>query len=173
MNLRKEFSKIYDKYIEKIYRFVFLKVSSPEVAEDLTSETFLRGWMAFREQRTKNNEQRTKIENPPAFLYQIARNLVVDYYREKGKFQIVSAQDYRIVDPRINLEEKANLSSDFEEVRAVLVSLKEEYQDVIIWHYLDELSIPEIARILDKSEGATRVMLHRALKALRTIINEA
>jgi len=170
MNLRKEFSKIYDKYIDKIYRFVFLKVSSPEVAEDLTSETFLKGWMAFREQRTKNNEQRTKIENPPAFLYQIARNLVVDYYREKGRTQIVSA-DYRIIDPRIDLEEKANLSSDFEEVRRALTNLKEDYQDVIIYRYLDELSVPEIAKVMQKSEGTVRVLLHRALAALRATMN--
>jgi len=171
MNLRKEFSKIYDKYIGKIYRFVFLKVNSTEVAEDLTSETFLRGWMAFREQRTKNSEQRTKIENPPAFLYQIARNLVIDHYREKGKTQIVPAEDYRIIDPRINLEESANLNSDFEQVRHALVNLKENYQDVIIYRYLDELSVPEIAKILEKSEGTVRVLLHRALKSLKNELN--
>jgi RNA polymerase sigma-70 factor (ECF subfamily) len=167
MNIKKEFSKIYDKYIDKIYRFVFLKVNSPEVAEDLTSETFLRGWMAYKQRETSNKQQATKIENPPAFLYQIARNLVVDYYREKGKAQIVSALDYRIIDPRINLEERANLNSDFEQVRHALVNLKEDYQDVIIYRYLDELSVPEIAKILEKSEGTVRVTLHRALKTLR------
>jgi len=161
MNLRKEFSKIYDKYIDKIYRFIFLKVNSPEVAEDLTSETFLRGWQTFRIQ---NSEFR--IQNPPAFLYQIARNLVVDYYREKGRAQVVSA-DYRIIDPRINLEEKANLNSELEEVRRALANLKDEYQDVIIYRYLDELSVPEIAKVMEKSEGTIRVLLHRALAALR------
>jgi len=161
MNLRKEFSKIYDKYIDKIYRFVFLKVSSPEVAEDLTSETFLRGWQTFRIQNSK-----FRIQNPPAFLYQIARNLVIDYYRQKGRAQVVSA-DYRIIDPRINLEEKANLSSDFEQVRDALANLKEDYQDVIIYRYLDELSVPEIAKVMQKSEGTVRVLLHRALAALR------
>jgi len=171
MNLRKEFSKIYDKYIEKIYRFVFLKVSSPEVAEDLTSETFLKGWLAFRQQATSNKQQATKIENPPAFLYQIARNLVIDHYREKGKAQIVPAEDYRIIDPRINLEERANLNSDFEQVRHALINLKEDYQDVIIYRYLDELSVPEIAKILEKSDGTVRVLLHRALVALRATIN--
>jgi RNA polymerase sigma-70 factor (ECF subfamily) len=165
MNLRKEFSKIYDKYIDKIYRFIFLKVNSPEVAEDLTSETFLRGWQAYKTQNSKLKAQ-NKIENPPAFLYQIARNLVVDYYREKGRAQVVSA-DYRIIDPRINLEEKANLNSELEEVRRALANLKDEYQDVIIYRYLDELSVPEITKIMGKSEGTIRVLLHRALAALR------
>jgi len=171
MNLRKEFSKIYDKYIEKIYRFVFLKVSSPEVAEDLTSETFLKGWMAFKQRETSNKQQATKIENPPAFLYQIARNLVIDHYREKGKTQIVPAEDYRIIDPRIDLAERANLNSDFEQVRHALINLKEDYQDVIIYRYLDELSVPEIAKVMQKSDGTVRVLLHRALKSLKNELN--
>ena len=108
-NQRKIFSSIYDKYVDKIYRFIFIKVSSQEIAEDLTSETFLRGWQVFKE--------REDIENPPAFLYQIARNLIIDHYREKGKAKIVSAEYTPIVDPREDLEEKANLSSDLEEVR--------------------------------------------------------
>ena len=158
-NQRKIFSSIYDKYVDKIYRFIFIKVSSQEIAEDLCSETFLRGWQAFKE--------REDIENPPAFLYQIARNLIIDHYREKGKAKIVSAEYTPIVDPREDLEEKANLSSDLEGVRRSLANLKGDYQDVIIYRYLDELSVPEIAKILEKSEGTVRVTLHRALKALK------
>lgn len=171
-NLRKVFSKLFDQYIDKIYRFIFLKVSSPEIAEDLCSETFLRGWKAFRNQNSNLKNQK-KIDNPPAFLYQIARNLVIDHYREKGKAQIVSAEHTRIIDPRIDLEERAYLNSDFEQVRTALVNIKENYQDVIIYRYLDGLSVPEIAKILNKSEEAIRVMLHRALKALKNEVNQA
>ena len=163
-NLRKIFSKIYNQYIEKIYRFIFLKVNSQEIAQDLTSETFLRGWESF-----KNG---TKIENPQAFLYQIARNLVTDHYREKGRTQIVSAEFVPIVDPRQNLEEKSLLKSDIDNIRLALVSLREDYQNVIIWHYLDDLPIPEIAVMLDRTEEATRVLLSRALQALREKLNQ-
>ncbi len=163
-NPRKIFSKIYDQHIDKIYRFIFFKVNSQEIAQDLTSETFLRGWESF-----KNGN---KIENPQAFLYKIARNLVTDHYREKGKVKIVSADYVKITDPRTNLEEKAILNSDLDTIRLALTSLKENYQNVIIWHYLDDLSISEIAKILDKSEEATRVQLHRALKSLRATINK-
>jgi len=158
-NQRKIFSSIYDKYVNKIYRFIFIKVSSQEIAEDLCSETFLRGWQVFKERRD--------IENPPAFLYQIARNLIIDHYREKGKAKIVSAEYSQIIDPKTDLEEKAISSSDFDNIRQALAGLKEDYQTVIIWHYLDDLSVPEIAKILDKSEGAVRVSLHRALKTLK------
>ena len=164
-NPHKEFSKIYDKCIDKIYRFIFLKVNSQEIAQDLSSETFLRGWEAY-----KSNP---KIDNPFAFLYRIARNLVTDYYRQKARTQFVSPEAVPIIDPNPGIEEKAVLNSDLEQIKAVLADLKEEYQNVIIWRYLDDLSIPEVAKMLDKSEEATRVTLHRALKALRAKINEA
>jgi len=169
-NYRKEFSKIYDKYINKIYRFIFLKVNSQEIAQDLTSETFLKGWEAFQKANNPGNSIQ-KIENPQAFLYQIARNLVIDHYREKGKAQLVSVEFSPIIDPRQNLEERANLNSDLEEIKRGLVKIKDEYQDVIIYRYLNELSMPEIAKIMDKSEGTVRVLLHRALKSLKDEVN--
>ena len=158
-NLRKVFSKIYDQYINKIYRFIFLKVNSQEIAQDLCSETFLRGWESF-----KNGN---KIENPQAFLYKIARNLVTDYYREKAKTQVVSAEFVPVADPRPGLDERVMLGSDLEVVRRALAILKEDYQNVIIWHYLDDLPIQEVAEMMGRTEETTRVLLHRALKALR------
>ena len=165
-NLRKKFSKIYDQYINKIYRFIFLKVNSQEIAQDLTSETFLRGWESFKE---KNEE----IENIQAFLYRIARNLVTDHYREKGKAKVVSAEYWEVTDPRQNLEEKSLLMSDINTIRTALADLKEEYQNVIIWHYLDDLPIREVAKMMGRTEEATRVLLHRALKALKNELNQA
>jgi len=169
-NLRKTFSKIYDQYIDKIYRFIFLKVNSQEIAQDLTSETFLRGWEAFKNQKPKTKNQKP-IENIQAFLYRIARNLVTDYYREKGKAKVISAEYWEVTDPRTNLEEKFLLESDIDNIRMALASLKEEYQDVIIWHYLDDLSIREVAKMMGRTEEATRVLLHRALNSLREKLN--
>ncbi len=165
-NLRKVFSKIYDQYIDKIYRFTFLKVNSHEIAQDLCSETFLRTWEKFKQ--GKGNP----IENPGAFLYQTARNLVIDHYREKGKAQVVSAELTSIIDPREDLEEGAIFSFDLHIIKTALTELKDDYQNVIIWHYLDDLSIPEVSKLLDRSEEATRVLLHRALKVLRVEVNK-
>jgi len=168
-HLKKVFTKIYDQYVDKIYRFIFLKVNSQEVAQDLCSETFLRAWQRFQK---LSNPHYTKIENPQAFLYQIARNLVISYYREKAKFQVVSAEDNPINDPRQNLEEKTLLDSDLEQIKNALVGLKDDYQNAIIWYYLDGLSVSEVADLLEKTEPATRVLLHRALTALRLAIKE-
>jgi len=159
-NTRKKFGKIYDKYVEKIYRFIFIKVSSKEVAEDLTSETFIRTWKSF--------EKGHEIKNPNAFIYRIAKNLTVDFYREKAKSPVISEDILQgAIDPESGQEEKLQLSGDIEQVKKSLANIKDEYQDVIVWRYLDGLSVPEISQILDKSEDAVRVTIHRALKALK------
>jgi RNA polymerase sigma-70 factor (ECF subfamily) len=162
-DLKETFSQIYDQWIGKIYRFVFLKVNSEEVAQDLTSETFTRCWGCF-----KNGDT---IDNPSAFLYQIARNLVTDYYRQKGKTQIVSVENTAIADPNSDFAKKAILASDIKNIKGVLAGLKEDYQNVIIWHYLDDLPIQEVAKMMDRTEDNTRVLLHRALESLRKKVN--
>ncbi len=172
MNLKQKFSQIYDKQVEKIYRFIFLKVDSKEAAEDLTSETFLRAWEAF-EQRAKENSRKEPILNPRAFIYQIARNAIVDYYRFRAKNESVSAVDEEITDPRPNLENQAIINSDLERAKKAMSYLNDDYQNVLIWRYLDSLAIPEIAGLLGRSEEATRVLISRALKSLREKVGEA
>lgn len=163
-NTKKNFSRVYDKNVRKIYRFIFLKVSSKETAQDLTSQTFLKAWEAFKKREGNPGE---KIENPSAFLYQIARNLVVDFYREKGRLEMVSTENLSLADSETDLEKEASLRSDFNLARKALANLKDDYQNVIIWHYLDDMSTSKIAELLNKNEGAVRVMIHRALKRLR------
>jgi len=172
---RQIFSDIYDQYVEKIYRFIYLKVGSPDIAEDLTSEAFLRGWTSYQGRSVapgidghgQGPGNQSEIKNLPAFLYQIARNLVIDHYRQKEKFPVVSIENSVITDPRIDLENRSALGSDIEMVRQALSRLKEDYQNVIIWHYLDDISVPEVAELLGKSEAATRVLLSRGLKELK------
>lgn len=164
-NYQDDFSKIYDEYIDKIYRFIFIKVNSQEITEDLTSETFLRCWKYI------NNNK--KIDNIQPFLYKIANNLITDHYREKARIQIVSTESVPIIDNGTSLEENILNSSDLAVVKSALSKLNEEYQNVVIWHYLDDMSIAEIANVSGKSEGAVRVMLHRALKEIKEELESA
>ena len=165
MRIQRIFEKTYNKHIEKIFRFIFLKLDSKESAEDLTSETFSRYWRALC--------QKTEIDNHSAFLYRIAKNLIADYYRKKSKVQFASTENYDfIIDPRIDLEKRAIINSDIQGVKAKLCNINTNYQDIIIWHYLEEFSIKEIAEILGKSEPTTRVLLHRALQSLKNEIKE-
>lgn len=172
-NKRKIFSQIYDDNVDRIYRFIVLKVNSTEIAEDLTSEAFLKGWEAFKESSNPGLNKQNYIENPRAFLYRIARNLVTDHYRQKGRTQVISTEYASIIDPHSNIEEMSAVGSDLYNIKSALNKLNDDYKEVVIWHYLEDLSVPEIAKILDKSEGAVRVTIHRALKALKEEVKEA
>lgn len=157
---KKQFNKIYDEYVDKIYRFVYVKVSSRETAEDLTSQAFMKSWQVIK--------GGGDIKNPKAFVYQIARNLVIDFYREKAKRPTVPEEFMASVpDHRVGIEKQAQLSADLEKTMKLLGKIKPEYQDVVMWHYLDDLSVKEIAGILQKPENNVRVTLHRALNSLK------
>lgn len=161
-----QFGQIYDQYIDKIYRFVYLKVNSQEIAEDITSKVFLSGWQAYQ-------KPQAGIKNMNAFLYQIARNAVTDHYREKGKNKMVSQDAVpEVADAKANLYEKAVLNADIEVIKASIQGLKKEYQDVLIWHYLEDMHPEQIAQILDKPVGTVRVMIHRGLKSLKDQLSQ-
>lgn len=158
--LKEEFSTIYDEYIEQIYRFVALKVGSQETAEDLVSEVFLRLLRGGTD---------TPIRNMRAFLYQLARHVIADHYRKYGKKQTVPIQDTQEFPiPSEGLVEQASLNLEMDRVREALKELQDDYQDLIIWRYIDELSNAEISQLTGKTEENVRVGLHRALNALKS-----
>jgi len=161
--IKKEFGQIYDQSVDGIYRFVYIKVNSKELAEDLTAETFTKVWKSFKSSWNKGEP----IRDPRSFCYRTARNLVIDYYRAKEKEQSVSLDSVQLADTSPGIEERAIINSDVDVVIKGLSGLKGDYQDIIIWRYLDELSIAEISKLLDKSEDTTRVMLHRAMASLK------
>jgi len=168
-SLQEQFGLIYDQYIDKIYRFVYLKVNSEEHAEDITSKVFTRGWEAYKETRNSKSE----IRNMGAFLYQIARNAVVDHYRERDKHSTVSAELVNeSKDLGKNALENAVLTADINVLKTAINKLKKEHQDALIWRYLEDMPIGEIAVLLGKTEGSVRVMLHRGLKELKGLIQE-
>lgn len=165
----KSFGEIYDYYITKIYRFIFFKVPSREIAEDLTSEVFTKT-LSYLTNPDK------KVKNLQAFLYQTARNLVIDYYRKNNQKEIPLLQEGDenyvpdLMSDQNKSKKKIEINLDVIELKKKIKNLKDEYREVIILRYLDEYSIKEIARILDKSNGAVRVLLHRAVKALKLVV---
>lgn len=153
------YGELYDLYYEKIRRFTHFKLPKSEDADEVTAEVFLRGW----EYATG-----TRVENAPALFYRIARNTVADFYRKRKDEtgldeagQIASQED--IVEEVAQREESAELLK-------LLHSLKEEYSEVLIMRHLDEMSIKEISAALEKTTNNTRVLLHRAKKALEALV---
>lgn len=164
------FTETYDLYVEKVYRFVFFKVGDAETAQDLTSEVFLRTWNYVCENKQVN------VKTLPALIYRIARNAVIDHYRANRQHVSINDVDeegnlkIEIADDKQDLPEKFDLDLSMEKVQAALMQLKDEYREIIVMRYVDELAIEEIADILEKNKGNVRVLAHRALQALKEIL---
>lgn len=155
---------LYDEYIKRIYRFVYFKVSSHEEAEDITSEVFLKAWNYLQEQK--------EVKSFSGLLYRIARNAIIDAYRQKAlKPEITLGEDLEVGD-KGQWYADINIKADAAAVVAGLKKLKQEYQEVITLRYIDELELSEIEEIMDKGGVAVRVTLHRALKKLKEMLGE-
>lgn len=162
------FAVIYDKYIEKIYRFVFLKVSTKENAEDLTSQVFIKTLDYLVEKTDK------EIQNLNAFLYQVARNTIADFYRRQGynqEIEAVGQEELESLPDEEKLEKKVIINLDILQVKKALQKINPDYQEAIILYYLEEFSVKEISQIIDRTPGATRQVIHRGLESLRQILN--
>lgn len=157
-----EFTNFYNQNIDRIFRYLFLRTNSLEIAQDLTADSFFKFWL-FQE---KGN----KILNPRAFLFRLARNNLIDFYRQKKKNFSISLDELKDKGFEISQEDFLKEQEQDEEIKIVLKALKDLkplYSEVIIYHYLENLSVKEIAFIFKKSENNIRVLIHRALKALK------
>jgi len=157
------FGEIYDSYSEKIYRFIYFKVASEQEAEDLSSEVFLKAWNYIISDR--------EIKSIAALLYKIARNKVIDHYRTR-KEQIELTEEALAQPADESVISEIEKQADLARVYKALGKLKDEYREVVVMRYLDDLTVGEIAVILDKKQNNVRVLLHRSLNALKEVLRE-
>ena len=155
------FGSLYDKYQPKIYRFILFKVSHREEAEDLTHKVFLSAL---------ENIHKFKDQGFPfsSWLFRIARNKVIDYYRTKKDISpLENAPDITSSEDNVELiSKKLNL----ERIYISLQKLTDEQKEVVILRFVEGLSHKEVAQILDKKTGAIRVLQHRAISEIKKMI---
>jgi RNA polymerase sigma-70 factor, ECF subfamily len=173
------FVLFYDEYFDKIYRYIYFKVGNKEEAEDLTSAFFAKLWNIVRE---------GKIGNPltfKSFVYTLARNLIIDHYRKTSQSSIQYIDNNvdgseddgfndknELRDEKINLELSLDREFAVEKIKQELLNLKDEYREIIILRYMEQLSIDETARATGKTKSNVRVLTHRALKALTALMEK-
>jgi len=164
--MRSEFLAAYDEYAEKIYKHIFFRVSNKELAEDITSETFLKAWNYISEGQN--------VENFKNFIYRIAHNMIVDHYRQKPhvplSFDALQEMEGDKIEPIAELKE--NTTIDLEILKSKLENLPLNYKEMIIMRYIDDLDIKEIKKITGKSFANIYVTIHRGLKMLKKEIEK-
>src|ERR1043165_7949498 len=152
------FAKLYDAYVERVTRYIYFRVSEGSDTEDLVSQVFLKAW---------ENLDRYKSGSSPfiAWLYTIARNLVIDHYRTKKDIlpleeAIATPSDMEMPD------EEAQMHFDLEAMRDSLQALSKDQQQVLILKYIAGLPNEDIAKIMGKQEGTIRGLQMRGLQTL-------
>jgi len=167
---KEAFVRAYDLYVDNIYRFIYFKVGNKEEAQDLSSVVFLKAWNHIQTNSLKD------FKTLESFLYKIARNAIIDHYRENCKINITSIDNENnevdVIDETQDLAKTTETAFEFSLVEKKLVGLKDEYREIIILRFIEELSISEIAKILSKSKGNIRILTYRALKALRELMEQ-
>lgn len=162
---KQAFVAVYDQYLTPIYRFVYFKVNDQAEAEDLTSQVFLKCWSYIQDGKI------TDYGTIRAFLYKVARNTVIDYYRQKTE-NLALDEVKDIVDEQPISGEAIDQNISVALIAGQLKKLKDEYREALILKFVNELSTAEIAEILGKTRGNVRVLLHRAERALKKLVTE-
>jgi len=157
------FDELYAHYVPPIYRFIYMKVTHREEAEDLTHEVFLNAWQ---------NLDRYRSRGFPfsSWLYQIARNEVIDHYRLRRPNVSLEESHADLIRAENRIESDLDQQLSLEEIKIALAELTPDQQDVILMKFMEDCSHEEIAAALDKSEGAVRLIQHRALNELKRIL---
>ena len=158
------FGKLYDLFFDRIYKFIFFRISHKEVAEDITEEVFIKAYQAL-----------AKLKEDQAFeswLYQISRNKLIDYYRSKKSLVDISQVENELVYD-FNLSESIDKRLEEQKFLEALELLPEDQKTVIQLKFIEDLENPEIAIILNKTEGSIRVIQHRAITKLKDILNSS
>ncbi|MGI4787469.1 MAG: RNA polymerase sigma factor [Janthinobacterium lividum] len=168
----KAFGTLHARYYKRIYHLAYLKTNNAQDAEDVASETFVRALANLSRFRLKED---TASFYP--WLHRIALNLIVDGNRQRPPSGVVSLDAPVIVGIRSLLDAMPDAAPSPQEiaerhevqqlVRAAIAALPIDQADVLIYRFLGDLSIQEIAPLLSRTESATKSLLHRAVVGLR------
>lgn len=160
---REAFGVIYDHFSDKLYRFIYFRVGHKEMAEDLLSDTFVKAWTRIG--------QLTSSKALSSWLYQIAKNNIIDYYRVK-KTTIDLEEVAEILEDAASPVDEANLVIEHRVVLQLLDQLPSDQQQIIQYKFFEDLDNAEIAQIMGKSEGSVRVIQHRAVNKLKELVDK-
>ena len=158
---KEAFGKLYNEYYGKIYRYCMINIYKSELAQDLCQETFIRAWKSLP------SFTLDKGGTFQAYIFRIARNLIIDLSRKKKEFSLA---EYVEIEVHENFEEQLDKENEVEKLKRAIAKLEDIDRQIIILRYFEEMGHSEVAKIIGINEGALRVRTARLLKKMKEII---
>lgn len=160
------FTFLYERYVNRIYNYIYYRTGNPHEAEDLTSRVFYRALDHI-------NHYNNRGVPFSAWLYRIAHNLVANWHRDNSRRKEVPLDDYTQV-PHRSLQPEARVV-DTQEMEALLKAIRRmppDRQQLLILKFVEDMSNADVAMIMMRSEGAIKSLYHRTLLALRDALSK-
>ena len=157
-------AEIYDRHAGPIYGYLFRVIGDAAHAEDLAGEVFLRLLQALRTSRAPR-------DNLEGWLYRVAHNLAMDLFRRQKKRPAVPLAE-ELVAQEGQPSDLVEDGQTKQRLRERIHRLSSDQQQVVLLRFAEELPVAEVARLMGKSEGAVKILQHRALSRLRKLLQE-
>ena len=163
---KEAFGMLYERYVDRIFNYVYYRTGNLHDAEDLTARVF---------QRAMNHIQNYTDRGVPfsAWLYRIAHNLVANWHRDRSRKQEIPINDLPVLPSRGDHPETRLMhSQDQDSLLRLIRRLPPDRQQLLILKFVEDMSNAEIGQIMGRSEGAVKSLYHRTLLALRDQIGD-
>lgn len=160
------FGKLYERYVEKIYNYVYYRIGNQQEAEDLTAKVFYR---ALDHIPNYNN----KGVPFAAWLYRIAHNLVANWYRDRKRRKVVALEQVTLSSEKeAGPQRAAERANEAELLLAAIQKLPPERQELLTLKFIERMSNADIGQLMGRSEGAIKSLYHRTLVSLKELLAE-
>ena len=165
--LDRDFTELYKAHLRDVYSYAYYRVGNHHDAEDLTEQTFLQAYRHFE------RAQRESAGRPlRPWLIRIAHNLAANYYRDRSRRPQTNLDDAAVLIAPMATEQVVEEREEVKEVLEGVSKLPEDRREALIMRFALGMDNREIARSMGRSEGATKVLLHRAIKQLEQRLAE-
>ncbi|NIM05282.1 MAG: sigma-70 family RNA polymerase sigma factor [Armatimonadetes bacterium] len=156
-------TQLYEENFDKIYRYIVLKIGDRTEAEDMTQQVFLKAFKSISGYKSKGNPF-------SSWLFRIAHNQVVDYWRKKSKRATVPLEETLVGSSNSSPGSDAERKMDIESLVAATKRLTGLQREVVSLRFAGGLSVAQVAKAMGKSEGAIKALQHSAIISLRKML---
>ena len=162
-----DFTELYRTHLRDVYSYAYYRIGNHHDAEDLTEQTFLQAYRHFERAMAESDGRPLR-----PWLIRIAHNLAANYYRDRSRRPQTQLDDAAVISTLHPTEELVEGREELQEVLEGVSNLPEDRREALIMRFALGMDNKEIARALGRSEGATKVLIHRAIKQLEEGLKE-